>query len=355
MDYKKLKTIFLIRFWVLVIFIFPVEIFALDITSHDFRLSKFRGFHIEGVSDGPRADADINALAKTGANLVRISVFLKRCSDCTTYSLPENDLKTLDLNIKAFAARDIYTYIVLRPAGDERGILWSTNALRQSFISQWSTLALRYKNVASVAAFDLLNEPVPPGRDYDIRQTSWLSFAEELIRAIRSIDSNRVIIVESAPDATPASYNNMRALPFENLVYSFHSYSPFELTHQGVYQGINKRLTYGSQKTDDVSKEDLYKILSNVDNFAKKYDVPIIVGEFSIVRYAPKNSAFNYISDSLEYFEQKGWSWTYHDFRGWPGWDSEIGSDSPNFSIRSDSAPIISLLKRRMQSNKNSH
>jgi hypothetical protein len=78
--------------------------------------------------------------------------------------------------------------------------------------------------------------------------------------------------------------------------------------------------------------------------FATKHQVPIYVGEFSCVRWAPGRSAYAYIADCLEIFTACGWSWTYHEFRGWPGWDAEIDSPDPNVITRSPSAPIMRLL-----------
>lgn len=322
--------------------------FAQGLVADDFRNSRFRGFHIEGVAQGPRSNHDLDALAKTGANMVRISVFLQRCGECSSYQLPQTHLATLDLTIRELAARNIYTVIVLRPAGDERGALWASTSLQNSLIDHWRMLAIRYQSLPSVGAFDLLNEPVPPGRTYDDRQSTWLAFATKLGRSIRELDPNRVLIVESAPDATPTSFSTLRPIPIDNVVYSLHSYLPIELTHQRVMKEYQKPMTYGKPGTSDVTQQDLISLLAVVDAFATKFNVPILVGEFSCVRWAPSGSAARYIADSISYFESKGWSWLYHDFRGWPGWDSEIDSELVQVTKRSDAAPIIKILRDKM-------
>lgn len=324
------------------------SVFAQGLIADDFRNSRFRGFHIEGVSQGPRSDTDLDALAKTGANMVRISVFLKRCLDCTSYQLPQTDIETLDALVRSLSIRNIYTVIVLRPAGDERGALWASVNLQNSFSDVWKLLATRYQSLPSVAAFDLLNEPVPPGLTYAERQATWLAFATVLGRAIRAVDPNRVLIVESAPDATPTSFVNLRPIPIDNVVYSLHSYSPIELTHQRVMKEYQKPVTYGTAGAGSITQQDLIALLTVVDTFAKKYNVAILVGEFSCVRWAPGGSAARYVADSISYFESKGWSWLYHDFRGWPGWDSEIDSESAQVTKRSDGAPIIGILRSKM-------
>ena len=160
-----------------------------------------------------------------------------RCNTCNTYEIPTSILKTLDKLISNLASRSINVVIVIEAKGDDsRGILWNSSELQNSLVNQWKIVAKRYKGVSNIAGFDLLNEPVPPGQlpNYSDRQLIWLEFAEKVGFAIRSIDPKRVLIVESAPDSTPTSFKFMKPLSLSNVVYSFHSYLPIQLTHQGV-------------------------------------------------------------------------------------------------------------------------
>lgn len=51
--------------------------------------------------------------------------------------------------------------------------------------------------------------------------------------------------------------------------------------------------------------------------------MPIYIGEFSSIRWAPNNSTFNYLRDCIELFEEYNWDWTFHAFREWDGWSVE--------------------------------
>lgn len=51
--------------------------------------------------------------------------------------------------------------------------------------------------------------------------------------------------------------------------------------------------------------------------------MPIYIGEFSCVRWAPNNSAYNYIRDCIEIFEEYNWDYDYFSFRTWNGWSVE--------------------------------
>ena len=204
-----------------------------------------------------------------------------------------------------------------------------------------------------------MNEPVPPGKTYADRQDTWLVFAEKLSREIRAVDPNRVLIVESAPDSTPTSFENLKTLPIDNVVYSFHSYLPIALTHQGVMKDFPNPMTYGlaSLATSaysspaEANRQQLHKFLATVTTFSKKHNVPILVGEFGCVRWAPNGSALRYLSDSIDYFEAQGWSWLYNDFRAWPGWDAEIDSVDRAATKRSADAPTMNMLRTKLQRN----
>jgi hypothetical protein len=68
-----------------------------------------------------------------------------------------------------------------------------------------------------------------------------------------------------------------------------------------------------------------------VVEYAKEHKLPVFVGEFSCVRWAPGDTGANYLRDTIELFEEYGWPWTYHAFREWSGWSLEHvgGPDEP--------------------------
>lgn len=51
---------------------------------------------------------------------------------------------------------------------------------------------------------------------------------------------------------------------------------------------------------------------------------------FTPIRWAPGSSAYRYIRDCIELFEEYGWDWTYHAYREWHGWSVEHGTDPEN-------------------------
>ena len=92
---------------------------------------------------------------------------------------------------------------------------------------------------ASIAGYDLLNEPVT-SKSID----QWQKLAQQLVDGIRSVDQNHLIIVERL-NATGGKWNNDNNFNFflvndpqNDVMYTFHFYSPIEYTHQ--YTGWTK-------------------------------------------------------------------------------------------------------------------
>ncbi len=102
-----------------------------------------------------------------------------------------------------------------------------------------------------------------------------------------------------------------------------HYYSPHDFTHQGIHNITGTDLKEVQAKTNvrcGWDREKIRKHLQSVRDFEQKYRVPILVGEFSVVRWAPKEDAERYLADLVELFEEFGWSWCYHGLRDYHGW-----------------------------------
>lgn len=321
------------------------------LTADDFRNSRLRGMGYGTLRNGDRPAADHNALEALGANHVRLFVEVERDGNSESYRVAPAQWASLESIVAALEQRGIYTVLVASFGPDSRDALWRSEALQESAIAIWRTMAQRLRGRSAIAGFDLVNEPVPPGITYAARQDRWLAFAGRLIDAIRTVDATRVAIVESAPDATPESFDNMRPLSQKGVVYSVHSYIPWDFTHQGVMAEYATPRRYPDIGADGKSSAvALAESLEHVGRFARRSDVPIYVGEFSAPRWAPDQSTARYIADSVAMFRRLGWSWAYHEFRSWNGWDAEIASPRREDGQRSADAPVLKVLRDGMRS-----
>ena len=111
------------------------------------------------------------------------------------------------------------------------------------------------------------------------------------------------------------------------MVYSVHMYMPHQFTHQGVYKNPTGLSYPGVIQGKRWDKEELRQALQPVVDFQRAHGVHIYLGEFSAIRWAPGDSAYNYLRDLIDIFEENGWDWAYHAFREWDGWSVEHGPD----------------------------
>jgi len=196
---------------------------------------------------------------------------------------------------------------------------------QEAFLRAWDKIARRYRGNTTVWGYDLVNEPVEGIVGQGL--LDWRSLALQTAKNVRRIDPDHAIVVEPAPWGSPASLDFFEPLPVEGVVYSVHMYIPHQFTHQGIH-GNPKGIHYpGPVDGKHYDKGQLRLALQPAIDYQRDYGVHVYLGEFSAIRWAPGDSAANYLRDCIDLFEENGWDWAYHAFREWDGWSVEHGPD----------------------------
>ncbi len=146
--------------------------------------------------------------------------------------------KKYDLNIVLNMHKAVGNYCDIK----EEVELLDDEELQNRFISLWIAFEKRYAN-DDCLVFELLNEV----RDVDPEK--WNVLAEKTILAIRTLNKERKIIIGSTCWNSPDMLKYLKIYDDENIIYTFHTYSPFEFTHQrGVLQSTtlyyNREMPY---------------------------------------------------------------------------------------------------------------
>ena len=309
-----------------------------------------RGFHLGEVFG--RTAQDFADMAGTGATLLRFGIALQTDANVQRYEMPAAAMPELLRQLDLAREHGLQMVLVLRPPPEPESALWSSPALQASLVAHWRRLAQQLAGRAEVAAFDLVNEAHPPGLTFGIKQARWDALATRLIDAVRSADPARTLVLEPSPGARPMAFRTATKLPYDNLVYSVHMYEPFEFTHQRVgdprFTGL---VDYpGPVPGQGVwNRARLQAELAPVQQFAERHGVPIFVGEFGAPRWAPGAARERYLSDLLSIFANWRWSWTYHAWREWHGWDAEMRNGEGVATARSRSEPTLALLRAALQ------
>lgn len=212
----------------------------------------------------------------------------------------------------------------------EQAELWNHPDLETNFCRVWRDIAERllpYRD--HIYGYDLYNEPLDRSQ-LPRGPREWPPMAEKIIEAIREVDTETWIIYEPGPGGLWTNFIGLEPLDDPKVIYSCHFYVPHTYTHQGVWaasleEGLKQiGIDYpGSIDGKLYSRRLLESELWPVVYFQRKHNVPIFVGEFSVVRWAPKEGAVQWLTDVIDIFESHGWSWCYHAFREWHGWSLE--------------------------------
>ena len=278
-------------------------------------ITRFRGFQ---VNSNRLTVKDIEDLGKWGANLIRFA-FSGRESVKTEAEYSrwvDSRIARLDSLMPHLKRNGIKVVIAFAKIPGAKQTNYASVNLKNSsdfgaLEKAWKKVASHYRKNPNVYGYDLLNEPA------GINADDWNRVAGELVKAIRTVDPETLVI---NPFAT-------RFFPGENMAYSPHIYQPHTLTHQGMAeQGVAWKYP-GYINGVYWDKEQLRVCLKPFIDFQQKYNARIYIGEFSCIAWAEGRD--RYIQDCIELFEEYGWDWTYHAFREWAPWSVEYERAAP--------------------------
>ncbi len=232
--------------------------------------------------------------------------------------------------------------------GIRDGRLWKENKYQQQTFQFWHDLASRLKNHPAIVGYNIQNEPNPEvffgnpsfwkkelkdwyqkikGTPADLNR-----FYSEAVKAIREVDKETPIVIESGLYATPWAFVYLEKINDPNIIYSFHMYEPYHYTTQRInkdrfqYPG---KIPIEDLGTDfDMNKNSLKEFLKPVAEWAQKNNIQsnrIWAGEFGCSRKVA--GVEKYLSDLIEIFNENQWHWSFYSYREdvWDSMDYELG------------------------------
>jgi hypothetical protein len=198
----------------------------------------------------------------------------------------------LDSLVASCARHGIYVIIDMHAApggqtgqniddsADDQPRLWMDKEQQDRLVKLWVKIAKRYADQPAVAAYDLLNEPLPRRTGAEAKYKAQLQpLYERITRAIREVDARHMVTVEGADWANDWSAFTPPAFA-SNVIYQFHYYcwdQPVKL-----------------------------KGIGNYLDFREKVNAPVWVGETG-----EANDAIYW--GTTEYFESRNIGWSF-----WP-------------------------------------
>ena len=265
---------------------------------------------------------DFDNCAEMGMSVIRLPfTYMNLCDD--NGNLKSNAFDRLDWFVSNCSSRGMYVILDMHGAfGSQNGMdhsgevndgtqLYYNQSNKNKTLNLWKSIAEHFKGNPAVAAYDILNEPgIKAAATYSLQ---W-DFYNEIYNAIRSKDSDHIIIMESCWDADnlprPSQYG------WTNVVYEYHYY-PWNAQNSSSAQQ-----SYFSGKVSDISSHN--------------YGVPTFVGEFTCFEQEQGWKT------AMSIFNSQGWHWTTWSYKvtGNSSWG--IYNHSPqSVDIYNDSADTI--------------
>jgi cysteinyl-tRNA synthetase len=309
----------------------------------------------------PTRAQDVLDLADLGANLINASYPGVYAVEAP-YGLDALALADLDNLIEWSDQVGIYVVIHFRtgPGRSESAIhqqrgadmsIWTDPQAQDAWIEMWRMVAERYRESPVVVGYNLLVEPlanltVDPDQELDPKSVQaelegtladWNVLARRITAAIREVDEETPIIIDSISWANAAWFSVLEPTGDDRTVYSLHTYDPDAYTTQEEgddsisYPDVVE--DYG--ETIEFNRQWLEQNLRPALEFSEEHQVPIYVGEFGAMRWVPNADGF--VRDQISLFEEYGWNYAYYVWRGddayFDGFNMELGSDPSNHEL----------------------
>jgi endoglucanase len=191
--------------------------------------------------------------------------------------------------------------------------LWKDSAALDASAHHWRTLARRYNGVpSSELSFDLLNEPP------DISAETYARVIKHLVSAIRSEDSQRLIIA----DGLRWGRDPVDALVGVGIAQSTRGYDPMRVSHhkanwvRGSDQWTEPTWPLKEADKPEWNKDRLRRERIAPWQALEKRGVGVHVGEWGAHNRTPHNVVLAWMRDQLELWKQAGWGWALWNLRG---------------------------------------
>jgi len=173
---------------------------------------------------------------------------------------------------------------------------------------QWKFLTQYYANLPHDRYFFELRHESSD----DISNENLRIVQQAVIDTIRTYDTERTLILGANWWSAPWSLAETIPYNDDNIIYTFHTYDPYNFTHQGL-GWIDPILPAATFSATDPGADSLQNSLIMVKDWSETHNVPVFWGEFGVSWFADAESRCNYIEFTTEVSDQLDIPWIYWD------------------------------------------
>lgn len=256
---------------------------------------------------GPRLTEDLfQASASKGFKGVRLPIKWSAHADTAApYTVDPAFFARVD-TVLGWARKHGLTSIVNMHHYDELFVDPARHTAR--FLAIWKQIAERYQSQSDSVFFEILNEPHD-----SLNATRWNALFPQALSVIRSSNPTRAVLIGTSDWGGPSSLSDLELPNDDNLIATFHYYSPMAFTHQGASWVSGANAWNGTRWTgSDLEKMQIANDLRAVANWSKAHNRPVNMGEFgSYGLHAQPADRQAWTAQVARQAEEFGLSWNY--------------------------------------------
>jgi aryl-phospho-beta-D-glucosidase BglC (GH1 family) len=219
--------------------------------------------------------SDLDNIKNMGLNAVRVPMYWEDFMNPDGSMKPDSiSFRSLDWLVTESALRNIYVILDFHgiQGGDcpwqSCGItnsnqLWGNTTYQNRTVQIWERIATHYKGNPTIAAYDLMNEPLlTSGAAENASQVQQkYNYYNQLYNAVRAKDPDHIVIVAAFFDweqSLPPSTYGWTNVVYETHHYNFTNFDDWNLTNSMIDNWLSKMAQYQAS-----------------------YNVPVYAGEFA--------------------------------------------------------------------------
>ena len=202
-------------------------------------------------------------------------------------------------------------------------LFWADPAQQDAVLVQIETL-VRGIGSRRVAHWQFLSEPSIKLANGNLAQPpEWPAFFERIRLLVRAIRPRDWLAYGPGPGGLPFGYSTQTKINDNRIIYNVHGFRPHPYTHQGIGTNVYG-VTWPGIPFPNGELWNIDRLRQDYDAiraFQTTHNVPVMVGSFSAVRWAP--DAEDFLRDATEIFDDYGWSYAYWCYGSYNGWNPD--------------------------------
>ncbi|HRI27071.1 MAG TPA: glycoside hydrolase family 5 protein, partial [Chitinophagales bacterium] len=175
--------------------------------------------------------------------------------------------------------------------------------------AMWKQMAQRYAYLdPNRYLFEIWNEPPLLIPEPYIRP-----FYQACLDSVRTVTNEHSIVIGAHAANLGLALAITTPYPDNNIIYTFHTYEPYNFTHQGFPWAEPFPFPTGTVFPLNNNDTLLVNTFTSVANWRQTHNVPVFLGEFGVGVYADAQSRCNWIGLVAALANQFNFPWIYWD------------------------------------------